>query len=120
MAYQKITLTQNGQYIAFHSDSHKTDILSCNIAGTFANGASLIETTALTTINGNIGREVPFRDSNGIQVVISQTTQYSRSATLKDRWYILTVQNATGLTNIEFDVSGIKIKHSETATVENL
>ena len=119
MAYQKIILTQNGQYIAFHSDSHKTDILSCNIAGTFANGASLIETTALTTIGGDIGRQVPLRDGNGTQIEISQPGQYSRSASLKDRWYILTVQNSTGSTNIEFDVSGIKIKYNATS-VENL
>lgn len=120
MAYQKITLTQNGEYIAMRSGSHKTDVISCNIAGTFANNASLIETTALTTKENEIGRQVPFRDGNGTQIEISESTQYARSASVKNRWYILTIQGASGTTNIEFDIEGVEIKYSETAIVEIL
>lgn len=120
MSYQKITLTQNGQYIAIRSGKHKTDIISCNIAGTFANGASLIETTALTTQAGEIGRQIPFKDGNGTQIQISSPTQYSRSVSVKNRWYILTVQNSSGATNIEFDIDGVEVRYSGTQIVEYL
>ena len=111
MAYKTVTLTENNQWIAVRG-THKTNVITLNINGTFANGASLIETTTLTGVDGEpaTSRAVPFRDSSGSQVVITNKTQYSRSVSDNERWYILTVQNATGTTNIEFDYSGIEVK----------
>jgi len=122
MSYQKITLTQNGEYFAMRSGSHKTDVLRVNINGTFVNGASLIETTAWTTADGNIGfdDETPLIDGAGTQIEISTPQQVARSAAAKTLWYIYKVQNATGVTNIEFTFDGLQIEYSETATLESL
>jgi hypothetical protein len=122
MAYQKIILTANNEYFAMRSGQHKTDVLRVNIKGTFANGASLIETTAWTDIAGNIGfaDETPFVDSAGTQIEISNSQQVGRSAGNKTIWYIYKVQNATGATNIEFTFNGLEVRYSETAIIENL
>lgn len=123
MAYQKVTLTQNGEYFAMRSGSHKTDIIGFNINGTFANSASLVETTTYTDKNGNIAftDKTPFLNpATGSQMEFSSTQQVGRSVRERTLWHIYTVQNATGITNIEFIFNGLQVEYSETAIVEIL
>lgn len=123
MAYQKITLTQNDEYIAIQSSSHKTDVMTIQISkASVFDGASLLETRALTDKNGNIAfdDEVPMIDGSGTQIEISTAQQISRSVATQDMWYVYKLQNATLNTSIQFCFNGGQVRYSQTATVQDL
>ena len=123
MTYQKITLTQNSEYIAIKSGSHKTDLITIQISKqSIFDGASLLETRALTDKNNNIAfdDETAMVDNAGTQIEISTTQQITRSVSNKNIWYIFKLQNATLNTRIQICTSGIEVKYSETAIIENL
>ena len=119
--FQRYTLTQNGQWFMMKSGSHKTDVIHALINGTFENNASLIETTCYQALDGTFLELTPFRDGNASQIEISKSTQYSRSVAHKDVWYRLTVQNASGATNIKINATGsYSVIVSNGVTVEQI
>ena len=104
MAIQVISLTQNGDYFAMLSGSHKTDIITCQVTkNSVFDGAKLVETRAYLLQNDidTFNYASKYRDGNGTQTEISDEGQISRSVANKNLVYIYTLVDATVNTNIQ-------------------
>lgn len=105
MAIQVITLTQNGDYFAMLSGSHKTDRITCQVTkNSVFDGAKLVETRAYLLQNDvdTFNYSCKFVDGNRTQIEIAETDQQiTRDVANKNIMYIYTLTGATANTNIQ-------------------
>lgn len=104
MAYQKITLTQDGQYIAIRTELR----FAINFTNNSVFGGAKVKTyKAFTKINGDIGFEhkVNKSDGTGEQIVYDKPQDTTYQAGLSSNWIIFELSDATATTNIEVTIN---------------
>ena len=119
MAYQKVVLTANNDYIACTAN-YKTDIMDFIIKGNFDSGM-LVGIVAYTDKDGNIAftDEAPFLAGDGTQVELSAPQSFSISSASLDKWYILKLIDSNGSASVEVMYNDLKVK-TNNLTVETL
>jgi hypothetical protein len=111
MAIHVISLTQNGDYFAMFSGSHKNDRITCQVTkNSVFDGAKLLETRAylLQDDNDTFNYACKYIDGNRTQIEIKDTDQQiTRDVANKSLIYIYTLVDATANTNIEIATDDI-------------
>jgi len=119
MAYQRLSLKQNGDYFALYSGSHKTDVLTAQFtANSIFGSGKILETRTFLNLNGEIGFAdvAPYIDSSGMQIEYTFAGQVSRSASNKSTVYIYTLEAAGATTDIIVTIpDGVKVKTNVTS-----
>jgi hypothetical protein len=122
MAYQRLSLKQNGDYFALYSDSHKTDVLTAQFtAGSTFGTGKILETRTFLKLDGTIDLitdVAPYIDSSGVQIEYTFPGQVSRSVSNKSTVYIYTLQAADAATDIIVTIpDGVKFKTNVTHAI---
>lgn len=127
MAFKKITLTLENEYIVLLSPTiggHKSDLISFGIAVTSVfDSATISETRGHFDSNNDLDftHTYPVVDGNGVPLVFSDPQQITRSVADKGIGYIYTLNGVGGLTSIDIIVQdSMNFLVSPTATITQL